>query len=152
MNLDHFGRPFLALAVCTVLTGCATGPAFQALEPVPTGRAQLYVYRPAAFASSVVVHKVTIDGQASALNLPNGSWLRVVLHPGPHTVSVATYINFSAESCGAVQLTLAPGETAFVANVQETTQGVHRQYVVCTTVLKPRGDALKGLASLNGAQ
>ena len=152
MNLDHFARPFLALAICAALAGCATGPAFQALEPVPTDRAQLYVYRPLAFASSVVIHKVRIDGQASALNLANGSWLRVVLSPGPHTVSVATYLNFSPASCGAVQVSLAPGETAFVANVQKMTQGPNRQYIVCTTVSKPRDEALKEMTGLSSAQ
>lgn len=138
------------IAITSALVGCATGPAFKAPEPAPVDRAQLYVYRPMMIYGGGVVHKITIDGKAETLSLPNASWQRVLLTPGAHTVSIKDYFNLMP--CGGLGVELAAGQTAYVANLVKTTQGLGTIYVWCTMVGKSEAEALKDMAGLSGAQ
>jgi hypothetical protein len=144
-------RPIIlvAAAITTILTGCATGPAFQSPDSVPPDRSQLYIYRPLVLAGGGVVHKITIDGGTDALSLPNASWQRVELAPGPHTVSIKDY--FGLTPCGAVTIELSAGQSVYLANVVKTTPGLGALYVSCTVVKKPTHEALKELMGLSRA-
>jgi hypothetical protein len=139
-------------ATLAIAAGCATGPAFKAPEPAPADRAQLYIYRPMVLAGGGTVHKVTVDGKADTLSLPNASWQRVVLAPGVHTVAIKDY--FGAMPCAPQPLvvTLEAGSTAYVANVVKTTQGIGTLFIGCTTERRASDSALKDLVGLSGAQ
>lgn len=143
-------RAAVVTAVAAALAGCATGPAFTGLESAPADRAQIYVYRPMVVAGGGVAHKLTVDGKADSLSLPNGSWLRILVAPGPHSLSIKDY--FNTMSCGGLQLDLAAGQTTFVVNVVKTTQGVGRLYVSCAMAPRASDDAVKEMAGLRGAQ
>jgi len=138
------------IAIAIALAGCATGPAFQSPETAPVDRAQLYIYRPLVLAGGGVAHKITIDGKAETLSLPNASWQRVVLAPGAHTVSIKDYFNLMP--CGGLGIDLAPGQTAYIANVVKTTPGLGALYVSCTVITKSEDQALKDMTGLSGAQ
>ena len=151
-------RRLLALRAigCTTIVavagGCATGPTFTSPELAPAGRAQLYIYRPMVLAGGGTVHKVIIDGKAAALSLPNASWQRVLLAPGPHSVAIRDYFGVMPCSPTPLSLVLDAGVTAYVANVVKTTQGIGTLYIGCTVVQRLPEQALKDMAGLRGAQ
>ena len=150
MSVNHSIKHVAGIAIAAALYGCATGPAFKAPESAPADRAQLYVYRPLVMAGGGVAHKITIDGSAETLSLPNASWQRVLLAAGTHTVSIKDYFNIMP--CGGVSIDLAQGQTAYLANVVKTTQGLGALYVGCGVIEKPEEEALKDMVGLNGAQ
>jgi hypothetical protein len=78
-----------ALASAALLTACATasGPQFSTLEPVPSGQAQLYLYRKAALYASGAAYDVAVDGKPAG-KLFNASYLVLALAPGERTVSI----------------------------------------------------------------
>lgn len=139
-----------ALVAAATLSGCATGPAFQSPEPAPADRAQLYIYRPMVMAGGGTVHKVTIDGKAETLSLPNASWQRVLLDPGTYTVSIRDY--FHIMPCGSVTIELQPGQTRYVANLVKTTPGLGVLHIGCIVTLPEQEQALKEIAGLSAAQ
>lgn len=143
-------RIVFALLTIASVTGCATGPAFQSPETAPADRAQLYVYRPLVLAGGGVSHKVTIDGKAETLSLPNASWQRVTLAPGAHSVAIRDYFNLMP--CGVLVIEVQPGQTAYVANVVKTTPGLGALYISCSVVARAPDQALKEIAGLSGAQ
>ena len=150
MPANQFFKSLTVIAIAAALVGCATGPAFKSPETAPADRAQLYVYRPLVLAGGGVAHKITIDGKPEALSLPNASWQRVLLAPGAHTVSIKDYFNLMP--CGGLGIDLAPGQTAYIANVVKTTQGLGALYLTCTLVSKSGDQALKEMTGLSGAQ
>ncbi len=142
----------LGLLTVSMLSACATGPAFQAPGPAPADQAQLYVYRTAKLIGSGNSHRVTIDGPREPLSLPNASWQRVLLAPGTHTVLVRDV--FGTMTCGPapLQIMLTAGQTAYVANVVGTTQGLNRLYIGCSVTERDETTALVELAGLYAAQ
>ena len=150
MPANQLFKNLTVIAIAASLAGCATGPAFKSPEGAPADRAQLYVYRPMVLAGGGVAHKVTIDGKAETLSLPNASWQRVVLAPGAHTVSIKDYFNLMP--CGGLGIELAPGQTAYIANVVKTTPGLGALYISCSVITKPEDQALKDMVGLSGAQ
>lgn len=145
-------KPILGLLAVSMLSACATGPAFQAPERVPADQAQLYVYRPAKLYGGGNSHRITIDGQGESLSLPNASWQRVLLAPGTHTVLVRDV--FGMMTCGPapLQITLTAGQTTYVVNVVGTTQGLNRLYIGCSVAERDEKQALGELAGLKAAQ
>ena len=97
-----------------------------------------------------MAHKVTIDGQADTLSLPNASWQRVLLAPGMHSVAIRDY--FNVMPCGSVNIALRPGQTAYVANVVKTRSGLNALYVGCSVVERGQEQALQEMDGLSGAQ
>ena len=148
-NLRQAARRIAAIACAAALAGCATGPAFKAPEAAPAQQAQLYVYRTFGVYGGGVSHKITIDGKAETLSMPNGSWQRVLLAPGAHTVAIKDY--FSTMDCGSLGISMAPGQTVYVADAVKTTQGLGALYVSCGVVQKPEAEALKDMVGLSGA-
>ena len=150
-----YTRVGLAIGVSSVLAGCASGPAFQAPEEPQPGSAQLYVYRPTRFVGGVNVHQVKIDARADALRLPNGSWQRVQLTPGTHTVAISDYLGIM-HCRPLLQVQLQAGQTAYVENVVElasyTAAGnVGFSNLACSTVVRSADQALKDLSGLRSA-
>ncbi|MBA3772345.1 MAG: hypothetical protein H0X13_07640 [Ramlibacter sp.] len=144
------GAAIIAMTAITTLAGCATGPAFKSPEAAPGDRAQLYIYRPMVLAGGGVAHKVTINGKAETLSLPNASWQRVLLAPGTHSVAIRDYFNIMP--CGALTVELLPGQTAYVANVVKTTPALARLYISCSVVERGQDQALNEMVGLGGAQ
>jgi len=73
--------PTLALA------GCATaGPPFSPYAGLDSGQAVVYIYRPHAFALSVLSAEIEVDGRKVA-KLKNETYVAVPLTSGPHTVT-----------------------------------------------------------------
>ncbi len=145
----------LSALVATLLTvtGCATGPVFQKPEPVSSDSAQLYVYRVARMLGAATPHRVLIDGAQEPLSLPNGSWQRVVLPPGHHSVVVKDV--FGVMYCGPSPLAvhLQPGETAYVETevLLLRSVGIYTD-LRCTLKQQHEEAALKELQNLRAAQ
>jgi hypothetical protein len=152
MSTNDFIRRAAAIAMLALLGGCASGPAFKAVEPAPADSAQLYIYRPMVLANSANVHKVTIDGKAETLSLPNASFQRVLLAPGSHTIAIRDFFNTMHCAPSPLTIELRAGQTAFVAEVVKITQGIGAQYVGCAVTLRPQEQALQDLAGLSSAQ
>lgn len=144
-------RPtLLAGAALALLAGCATGPLFKALEAAPDNLGQVYIYRPFVL-SGAIPHRISIDGSDARLSLPNGSWRRIVLPPGPHTLRVTKPI--TDERCGALGLQLKPGETIYMLDrVNVIVLGANRVVLTCSLSGQTREDALQGMANLFGAE
>lgn len=80
---------FGALGAAALLGACATagGPQFSALEAVPPGQAQLYLYRKSALYAAGAAYDVAVDGKAAG-RLFNASYLVLPLTPGERVVSI----------------------------------------------------------------
>lgn len=158
MTIRHITqRMALALAGLLAFSGCATGPVFQGPEAAPKDAAQLYVYRPVRMAGGGTSNKISVDSRSDTLSLPNGSWQRVLLAPGTHTVSVRDY--FNTMYCGPFPLTLQllAGQTTYVENLVGLSGVAYSGTVAlsqtgCSVRTVPEEQALKELASLRGAQ
>jgi len=81
----------LVLVIGNILTGCASAPGakFSGLQNVPSGAAELIVYRQSAFFAKGQTMPVLIDGNKIG-ELYNGSYLQQQLTPGNHIIKVTT--------------------------------------------------------------
>lgn len=151
-QFQHRSSPLAALAVASLAAGCANGPLFQAVEPVPSDKAQIYVYRPSTFYGSAVPHKVQVDGQDQSTNLPNGGWLRVVLSPGPHTVALRELLG--TYGCGPVlTVDLPQGQTAYVRDtVRYLGMRGGMALIGCEIAIRPQDAAHEELKTLRSVQ
>lgn len=79
------------VALAAALQGCATAPGamFAALEPIPAGKANLYIYRKAALYAIAAKYPVTAADRTVVGELFNASYLLVSLSPGKHTFTVS---------------------------------------------------------------
>lgn len=76
-----------SLAVCVGVTGCAaTGPVFSPLLPATENIGALYLYRPEAFAMSVLSAVFEVDGRTVA-TLENNGYAAVRLPAGRYDVT-----------------------------------------------------------------
>ena len=77
------------LAVTLVAAGCATptGAAFTTAETVPTGQAQIYLYRKSALQAGGATFDVQLNKQDMGI-LINGSYVRLTVAPGEHVLGV----------------------------------------------------------------
>ncbi|HEV6966508.1 MAG TPA: hypothetical protein VK305_13930 [Roseateles sp.] len=116
----------LALSVA----GCATGPQFTAPEAPPPETGRVYLYRPFKLIGGGTVHHVYVDASKDALSLPNGSWIKLDLAPGAHSIRIEDF--FGVMQCGSAGLNLQAGQVAYVADHVNTTQGLNRLYVSCS--------------------
>lgn len=94
-------------AACALMTGCATGPAFQKVEAVPAEKALVYIYRPSTLHGAALVPIVVVN-DFGARPLKSGSYYTYVAPPGPMTVA----INHTGRKT--VSLDLKAGETYYV--------------------------------------
>ena len=136
-----------AVAVVTAMSGCASGPAFTAVESAPTGQGQVYLYRTWQFQGSAAVLKISQDEVQTDKTLPNASWQRLVVGPGRHTFGLKEYLN--SMSCAGAQVDIAAGQTVFlgVDFTFVTTVGT-QTYSVCKLTQRDEQSALKDIAGL----
>ena len=102
----------LALVIGTALTGCASAPGakFSGLQNVPSGTAELIVYRQSAFFAKGTVMPVLVDGTKIGA-LYDGSYLQQQLTPGNHTIKVTpSALGQSAEA----NVQLAAGQRKYL--------------------------------------
>lgn len=144
--------PMAALFAAGLLAGCANGPLFQAVEPVPSDKAQVYVYRPSTFYGAAAPHKVQLDGQDQPADLSNGGWLRVIVIPGPHMVALRDFLG--TYHCGpAVTVDLQPGGTAYVRDaVRYAGMSAGMAQVACEIAIRPQEAAHEELKTLRSVQ
>ncbi|MBI2771604.1 MAG: DUF2846 domain-containing protein [Burkholderiales bacterium] len=67
-------------------SGCATGPKFGGLEPIPPAKAQIYFLREAKVFGAGMSFDLLVDGVKVGA-LPNGGYLPLAVTPGRHTLS-----------------------------------------------------------------
>lgn len=134
------------LALILSLAGCATGPQFTTPEAPPPDAGRVYVYRTFKLIGGAG-HHVYVDSSKEALSLPNGSWIKLDLAPGAHSIRVEDL--FGVTQCGSVALNVQAGEVAYVANYVNTTQGLNRLYVSCSVARQTEGQAKLEITGLN---
>ena len=136
-------------AICAVLlSGCATGPAFTELQPAPEGNAQIYVYRTLRAFQNTMPKKIAIDGDQSR-NLQNGSWMRVVVPPGSHTIAISHHL--STLECRPVTVRLGAGQSAFV-ETWTATAGYPQMVVSCLAESRSAEAATTAMRGLRAAE
>jgi hypothetical protein len=88
----YIALPLLALAA--MLTGCATGPAFEKLADVAPDKALIYVYRPPVMHGAIFSPGININDQLK-FSLSNGGYRPYVTLPGTVTVSISNAVTRS---------------------------------------------------------
>jgi hypothetical protein len=77
------GKQHLGALLLGLILGCAgaAAPAFIPLQPIPDGRAVVYVYRSSTPAQSTEPFEVFVNGRHFA-DLPDGTYVQLVTRPG----------------------------------------------------------------------
>ncbi len=143
------------LIVASLLSACATGPRFSAVEPPPDSHALVYIYREHGVFGLAMRPDIWVDGQQVG-DLPAGGYLRVEvpLASGPRRVFVGgrrcSPLRSRAEAPGAIHLT--PGSTFYVQlDIETGSQAQGERYVwnnSCRLQVAEPGKALAALAKL----
>nr|WP_316641410.1 hypothetical protein [uncultured Roseateles sp.] len=137
-TLAAVGRTAGGGCLALLLSACASGPAFLAIEPPRDGEALVYLYRETGIRAAASSFDVVLDGQAMG-ELKNGAFLRLV-YRGP-----AAFVALQVRGCEALKrgLALRPGETAFVqAEIVHGMQAVGGQAAFLNSCrLQRRGEA-----------
>jgi hypothetical protein len=103
-------RLFCSIASVTVFSGCATsGPLFSDVRPPDPGKAAVYVYRPYAFAGSLVPQDVTTNGEQET-PLPLGGFVRLQVAPGRVVVANTGSVVIRHE----IAFVVATGDVVFI--------------------------------------
>jgi len=78
----------VGVLLLALILGCAgaTGPAFIPLQPIPDGRAVVYVYRSRTPTGSAEPFEVHVNGRHTA-DLPDGVYVQLVTRPGRLLIS-----------------------------------------------------------------
>lgn len=135
------------LAVALLLSACASGPAFMAVEPARDGEAIVYLYRESGIRAAASSFDVALDGQPAG-ELKNGAFLRLVYRGAPGLIGL------QAKGCEPLKrgLALRPGDIAFVqAEIVHGMQSVGGQAGFlnsCRLVRRSEAEALPVLRSL----
>jgi hypothetical protein len=119
------------LVVLFAVSGCATGPTFAGLEPVPAGKAQIYFLREGMFFGSGMTFDLLVDDQPVG-TLANAGFIPVAVSPGRHELNAKTsLIVRTAERKTAISV--AEGSRAFVlVALRQRTEGqtIYWGYVI----------------------
>jgi hypothetical protein len=135
-----------ALGLVITLGGCAvaTGPSFKAIEAPEASIGQVYIYRPARFFGGFMNHKVIFWPAGKELNLPNGTYYRILVPVGTHSISIRQQIG---SDCGSLPFSVAAGETVFIENWAYVASSVGViNTTACRMKIQDREAALKALA------
>ena len=138
---------FTTMALISVLsmTGCATGPKFQAemqeRTAVDSGGGRIFFYRPGKFFGAGIQPKVYLNDEAVGRAKPGG-FFYVDRRPGDYKVSMTTEaektLNFSLEAGEKKYVRLTTGPGVIVYRV--------------TPELRPEAEALAEMTSLRHAE
>jgi hypothetical protein len=87
----HKSRILILIAINLSLIGCASGPAFKPVDPIPEGKGVVYIYREHAFmgAGSAVTSDVSVNN-APITNILNGGYYPYISDPGTKHFEVST--------------------------------------------------------------
>jgi hypothetical protein len=122
--------PLLAMALVFLVltaTGCASGPKFAGLEPVPAGKSDIYLFRKAKIFASGTSYDIFLDNTKVG-TLLNGGYLRFTVAPGSHVIRAETSLIFSTAKRD-TQIQVNAGERSFVAlTIYTGTSGVQNTW------------------------
>ena len=84
-------RMLILIAINLSLIGCASGPAFKPVNPIPEGKGVVYIYREHAFmgAGSGVTSDVTVNN-TPITNILSGGYFPYITEPGSKHFEVST--------------------------------------------------------------
>jgi hypothetical protein len=99
-------KPWLLVAALA-MSGCASGPPFQKIDDIPTGKGLIYIYRPSVMHGAVLVPYVVIN-DLNAIPLKIGGYYPYFSSPGEITISV---IHTAKRS---ITISVKAGETYYV--------------------------------------
>jgi hypothetical protein len=86
-SLSRFGlKPWL-LVVALTMSGCASGPPFQKIADIPTGKGLIYIYRPSVMHGVALVPYIVIN-DLNAIPLKVGGYYPYFSSPGEVTISI----------------------------------------------------------------
>ena len=101
-----------AVALCLLLSACAAGPKFAALEAVPPGKAQIYFLRDSKLFGAGMPFDIVVDGKRVG-TLASGGYLPLTVTPGKHWLGARVDLLVSVAD-RKTELTIAEGGRAFV--------------------------------------
>ena len=78
---------WLLIASTVLLSGCATGPQFRAVESMPDGKSAVYFYRPARFYGGARSPSIYDNGEKIVDGVTNGGYTVYFVKPGEHVFS-----------------------------------------------------------------
>lgn len=138
---------FLMVLPLLALVGCAPGPKFSGLQDVPSGRAELIVYRKSALFAAGDSMYVSLDDNRIG-QLYNASFLQQPLLPGEHHVKVSPMLGSSAEKT----IRISAGERQFLHFEFPTGLLANIFYFGDTLKLRDEKTALEDLKELSSAK
>src|SRR6266853_882225 len=106
-TLSKFGLEPWVLIVALTMSGCASGPPFQKIADIPTGKGLIYIYRPPVMHGAVLVPYVVIN-DLNAIPLKMGGYYPYFSPPGEVTISVTQTAKRS------ITINVEAGETYYV--------------------------------------
>jgi len=105
-------KVLIAVSVATLLSACASGPAFVKLENPDQGQAKVYVYRTFNLMQSGIFPDVYVDSNLVG-KMKNGGFFAFSAKPGTHTVTLSgNYLQWHYND-HSVPLAVAANETYF---------------------------------------
>jgi hypothetical protein len=105
-------RVATGIALASLLTACATGPAFTGVEPPPHGHGVVYLYRLSAFVQGGNIYSIAMSPGAETLKLRNAGWLKVNLPPDVYRLGAVD--QFGYLRCRPMLLDVQAGHILFV--------------------------------------
>jgi len=101
-----------------LILGCAgaTGPAFIPLQPIPDGRAAVYVYRSSTSKQSAEPFEVYVNGKHAA-DLSDGVYVQLVTRPGRLHLSARRGLDRAAAARSDVTRFMEPARDLVVLQV-----------------------------------
>ena len=120
-----------ALAALVAVSGCATGPTFAGLEPVPPGQSQIYFLREGMLFGAGMSFDLLVDDKKVGV-LANGGFIPVAVSPGRHELGAQTsLIVRTAERKTAINVAAGARSFVLVALRQRTEgQTIYWTYVI----------------------
>ena len=132
----------------SLLAACAGGASFSELQRAPEGSAQIYIYRTARTFQNAMPKRVAIDG-GEPKSFQNGAWIRVVVPPGRHVVSITHYL--SPLECTPLPVSLDAGQSAFV-ETWTAAGGYPQTIVTCFAEFRSTDVAAAAMQGLRSAE
>jgi hypothetical protein len=137
----------------SLLCACATanGPLFQAVDPAPSGLAQIYIYRVQRFYGGAMNNQVfglpPPSASTKSYVMPNGSWRKLLVAPGTYGLSVQD--SMGTMGCGALTMSVEAGSTTFL-EMEGVLAGMNAGFARtgCTFKIQSKEKALLELPSL----
>lgn len=150
--INAAGRWLALPLAAALLSACAGGPQFLAIEPPEDGNAVVYVYRQHGVFGLAMRPDIFVDGQQVG-DLPAGGYLRVEV-PMPNglrriSVGGRRCIPLGGETFAPGSVSLSPGSTAYVElDIQVGSQAAGDRYVWNNTCRLQLAEPAKALAIL----